>query len=199
MRITYRGGYNKLDPQQNNKFVLPAHAANVKNLLQDNKKIGIVTYAKDDGYYEPKILKHFGSSVDIISYSFEKPHWEEYDVLYLLGGNTLQLRDALKQNMFSLNGLKPDIHLIGDSAGSMVLSTYFYSKDNGNITFYEGLHPNSDLITIVHADNNYYAPDYLFPEVESFAKENNLTVLTLNENEEKDICFDENTLKPLKK
>ncbi len=185
MQVTYKGGYNKLDPQHVNEFILASHAANVRTYISLGKKIAVVTYAKDDGYYDKRIRSFFGETVDIINHTSSDPQWSTYDTLYLLGGDQLRLHKALQDHSFSLSNLKSDVQLVGDSAGAMVLSAFYYDmNDAGEIQFHEGLYPESKRIVIVHADNPNYAPESLHKRVKEFALKHNLELLTLNENQE---------------
>lgn len=185
MKITYRGGYNKRDPKQEMCFVLPSHSEFVQNSLRAGKRIAVITYAKPDGYYDSKIKKHFGDKVDIIATTTENPDWNSYDIVYLLGGSQHKLLELLQKNRFTLDKLKKETHLIGDSAGAIVLSAFFYwIEADGQITFHEGLNPESNLIVIVHADNKSYSPKHLIDDVRTFAKQHGLEMLIVNENQE---------------
>lgn len=183
MKISYRGGYNKRNPESLNNSTLPAHSDYVRAALSDGKKVAIITYAKPDHYYDDLVHEYFTDAVDIFGTDVLTPQWDMYDIIYILGGENVKLQRALKENDFSLDKLKPDVHLIGDSAGAMVLSAYLYT-DSEDVQFQAGFNLDSKLITIVHADNPHYAPAELFPKVESFAKEHDLEVLVLKENEE---------------
>jgi hypothetical protein len=185
MHITYRGGYDKLDPQHSQDFILASHASGVQEAINAGKRVGVVTYAKDDGYYDKNIRLFFGEKVAIISHSSLAPQWGSYDVLYLLGGDQVRLHKALLDHSFLLLQLKPDVQLVGDSAGAMVLAAYYYDLDDaGEIHFHEGLSPDSNHIVIVHADNPNYAPEHLFTQVKEFATEHKIEVLMLKENQE---------------
>lgn len=58
------------------------------------------------------------------------------DIVYMHGGNTLKLLDTLKK-FPNLRELFQGKVVAGESAGSYVLSTYFYSKSAGGV--FEGL------------------------------------------------------------
>ena len=185
MQVTYKGGYNKLDPQHAKEFILASHAVVVREHINAGRHIGVVTYAKDDGYYDGRIRSFFGEKARIINHASLDPQWGDYDLLYLLGENQLRLHKALLYHSFSLSYLKSDVWLVGDSAGAMVLSAFYYDiDDTGDIHFHEGLYPDSKRIVIVHADNPSYAPEHLFLNVEKFASGHNLEVIKLNENQE---------------
>lgn len=184
MKVTYRGGFNKKNKKSTQSGVLYAYADQVKQFIKDGKKIAVVTYAKDDGYFDATIKKQFGTKVDIID-SKAQPKWETYDYIFLLGGNQEQLKEMLIKKGFSLENLHNDVHIIGDSAGAMVMSTYFYHiTDEDVVYFHQGLHPESKQLTIVHADNPHYAPEKKMKEIASFGKKLGLNVVELKENEE---------------
>ncbi len=185
MKITYRGGYDKHDPLSLKNFLLASHASHVQKEINAGKQIAVVTYAKDDGYYDESIKSHFGERLAIINHSSFDPQWGDYDLLYILGGDQLRLHKALIKTSFSLSCLKSDVQLIGDSAGAMVLSAFYYKIDDaGEVHFHEGLYPESKHIVIVHADNPNYSPKYLFTQVKEFASGHRLDVVVLNENQE---------------
>lgn len=185
MKITYRGGYDKTSQESIDQSTLVAYSKKVQYLVRKGGKIAVVTFAKDDGYYDEMIRENFGSEVDIINHSSLAPNWNSYNEIYLLGGETIRLKEALLKSAFSPSSLKANVHLIGDSAGAMVLSAHFYDiATDGSIEFYDGLCPQSNHITIVHANNPRYSPKNLFTKIESFAQDHNIKVIQLNENEE---------------
>lgn len=185
MKISYRGVYNKTDLKSIQKSILSSHAQSAHEYLKDGKRLAVVTYAKDDGSYTEMIAHHLGPDVDIIEHTTQSPSWETYDVIYLLGGDHVRLKNALVANSFTISGLKNNVHLIGDSAGAMVLSAYFYVReDDGRITYYEGLYPESTCICIVHANNAHYSPEKLKENVREFAKDRKLRIIMLEENQE---------------
>ena len=102
----------------------------------------------------------------------------------------MPLYEGLKKTNFSLNKLKKNVVILGDSAGAYVLSSYFYSlapgktRDN-QIKFFPGFNPDAKVITVAHKNNPVYCNEILIANVNKFAKSKNVRVLMLNENEQK--------------
>ena len=113
MKITYRGGYNKRDPNSVQKSILIEYSRKALNNLDSEKKLAVVTYAKDDGYFDEQISKYFGIRADIIGHMTPTPEWGIYDVIFLLGGDQNRLKKALLNSSFSLSILKKSAHMEG--------------------------------------------------------------------------------------
>lgn len=179
------------------------------------EKVGVVTLAKDDGAYEehlgvlgaggegsmlniepasthpdfdsvkPTPLKE--GILQIIDYSTDIVEWSEFDLLLILGGDSLRLKQALEERGFALERLKTNAKVVGDSAGAQILSAWFYHRDHqdpNQLTFHQGFGPNSMIILVVHNNNSRYVSPELRSAVDKFAQEKELEVIKLKENEE---------------
>lgn len=192
MKLFYRGGLNKYDPQGYQKSYFYEYAATIKQMLVEGKRVCFVTLAKPDGYYDAHILPQFGQQVDIIGNRTPAITWSRYDLIFLCGGDTLVLKEGLVRKQFDLSTLQEHVVILGDSAGAMLLSPYFYDTHDGrNSTFLEGIFPQTKTMVISHANNPRYCTPELVEQVEEFAAEKQLRLLTLAENETK--LFDEAT------
>ena len=190
MKIIYSGGWNnRLEESIRASFLYSYHET-IKKAISQGKKIALVTLAKEDGYYDHLINPIYAGVVDIIDTQTKKIKWDSYDGIFLLGGKASMLKTGLLNAKFSLSALKPDAVILGDSAGSHVLSSYFYISPVGplrgvEIEFAEGFDPKVNLIQIAHKNNPLFCNDLLISKVTIFAKEKGLRVLILDENEQK--------------
>jgi hypothetical protein len=187
MQIVYRGGFNKLSPQSESHSILYEYKDHLLGLAYQGRRIGFITLAKVDGYYDERLMRTYGSKISIIN-SKSVVTWSDYDVLILLGGSSLELIAQLALQNFSVENLKQDIVLIGDGAGAEVLSAYFFQEvplKNGknHIIFHEGLVPASQLICITHYDNPTYINSKIVDRVTTFADNKKISVLNIRENE----------------
>ncbi|NMC35760.1 hypothetical protein GYA49_01825 [Candidatus Beckwithbacteria bacterium] len=195
MKFVYSGGYNKYNLKSIKQSILYRYQKPIINTAKQGKKIAIITLAKPDNYYSQTIAKLYKHKLIVIinSQNINKIGWSDFDVFLILGGDNLKLYNPLKKNEFSLNLLKSNVVLIGDSAGAFVLSSYFYDRDidfenkysSENIKFFKGFYPESQVITIAHTNNPRYVNQKLITKTKVFAKKKHLKVLKLNENEEK--------------
>ncbi|HLL60212.1 MAG TPA: hypothetical protein VK338_00700 [Candidatus Nitrosocosmicus sp.] len=191
MKIIYSGGWNNdLDDSIKNSFIF-TYSDTIHNAINSGKKICFVTLAKPDGYYNHLILPLY-QNIDIIDSTKTSVDWSSYDGIFIPGGNSMYLKNGLLKINFQLSKLKEDVVILGDSAGSYILSSYFYQSPKGelrgiDIEFHEGFNLEAKVITIAHKNNPVYSPDILVQNVNVFAQEKGLTVLALNENEQKEL------------
>ncbi|PIS14920.1 hypothetical protein COT64_00145 [Candidatus Shapirobacteria bacterium CG09_land_8_20_14_0_10_39_12] len=191
MNIIYGGGYNKLSEESIKASFINTYYPYIKRFKENVKKVAFVTLAKSDGYYDKLIFPLYSNLVDVIGFSnLKNVVWTSYDALFLFGGNATSLLNGLKESKFDLDGLKKDAIVLGDSAGSYVLSSYFYDSPLGDlrglqIEFVEGLNSKAKVITIAHKNNPTYCNDTLIEKVNNFAREKSINVLFLEENEQK--------------
>ena len=189
MKIIYRGGYNKKSEESTKKSVIYDYAATVKKLLSHGKAVAYVTLAKPDNFFDNYFFPLLPNTIKIIdSKNNKNADWKKFDVIFFLGGDAEKLHKGLTESRFTLDNLKKDAVLIGDSAGAMVLSSYYadYKDDlKSQIVFFEGLNPKAKVIPIVHINNPNYVSPNLISSVHLFAEEKKLKVLELKENEEK--------------
>lgn len=109
---------------------------------KDELKVLLVCFAKPEGEYarmagEDK--ENFGRNSCGKAFEFEIAAEEKFaaqamraDIIYLHGGGTLKLLDALKKYP-DLNELFKGKVIAGESAGAYVLSACFYSKTEGGL------------------------------------------------------------------
>lgn len=185
MNIIYRGGYNKHDETSIKTSMFYDYAKEVQNFEKQGGNIVVVTFAKPDGYYDALLEDTLGSLPEIIDGTSKKPiNWKKYDLIFLPGGHDLKLKEKLLLFGFSIENLKTNVTIIGDSAGATVMGKEFAWKDEkGNYSIEKGLHPDSNLFVVPHCDNENYVTE----EMKRLAKEhcikNELTLLFLKENE----------------
>ncbi|NMB56699.1 hypothetical protein GYA19_02035 [Candidatus Beckwithbacteria bacterium] len=123
-----------------------------------------------------KLKKLYGNKVAITnSANLSKINWAIFDILFILGGDTVKLHKALDNINFKLESLKSDAILIGDNAGAFLLSAYYYDANVGKfradkVNFYKGLNLQSQIITIAHTNNSRYVNQKLIDQTEKFAK-----------------------------
>jgi len=185
MNVIYRGGYNKNDEGSTKNSFFYEYADIVRTLTAKGIQVACVTLAKDDGHYDARIKENFGN-IDTINHQTTVVNWSKYRLIFLCGGTTLRLRDGLLKLGFNIDTLGKSVVVLGDSAGAYLMSAYFFdTSDRENLQFFEGAHPQSNVITIAHVNNSHYSNEKLIKSVKDFAKEKHLRVLSLNENEEK--------------
>jgi len=191
MHLIYSGGYDKLSKKSvKNSFIYTFLPYLIK-FKEAGKNIAFVTLAKPDGNFDDKIFPYYSNIVDIIDYTkIHSVKWITYDAIFIFGGDPVKLLDGLKESRFGLNQLKKEAIILGDSAGSYLLSTYFYNSPPGElrgekIEFLEGFNPHAKIITVAHRNNSVFCNDKLLKKVNTFAKNKKLSVLILNENEQK--------------
>ena len=190
MKLLFRGGLNKRDPDGWKKSYLYEYTGAINKLIGIGKKVSFVTMAKPDHYYDQYIVPQFGNSVDIIGNGIEDVDWNMYDLIFLCGGDTVPLKEGLLKKKFNFDILKKDAVVLADSAGAMLMAPYFYeTEDRMAIDFIEGIYPETQTIVIVHVNNPKYCSGVLIRKVGDFAKEKGFNVLKLKENETK--LFDE--------
>lgn len=187
MKLLYRGGYNKYNEESIKNSYFYEYADVVIDLIKSNNKVGFVTLAKPDGHYDERIIELYGDAVDIIDTNTDINDWSVYDLLFLCGGNTTKLKTGLEDKDFTtLDVLKKDVVVLGDSAGSMLLSPWYYeTEDTVNLEFHKGLYPDPNTIVIVHDNNPRYCTPDMVKKISKFAQDNGLKVLSLSENETK--------------
>jgi peptidase E len=192
MKLLFRGGLNKYDPQGWEKSYFYEYSKTIHKLVANGLKVCFVTMAKPDRYYDKYIIPQFGKKVDIIGHKTTNVDWSVYDLIFLCGGDTILLKAGLAKKNFKLKHLKDNIVILGDSAGAMLLAPYFYdTKDRVNVKFLKGIYKKTNTIIIVHVNNPRYTNKVLVEKIEKFAMKRNLNTLKLKENETK--LYNENT------
>lgn len=190
MKIIYSGGWNKKSRTSVESSFVYTYRDTILKAVSDGKRICFVTMAKPDGYFNSMIEPLYGNKVDIINFASKITEWGKYDGIFIPGGETVQLKKGLVDKEFNMGLLKSDCVILGDSAGSYILSSYFFKSPKGerrgiDMEFLEGLNPDSSLITIAHRNNPVSCNDTLISNVKAFAAKKKLQVLILQENEQK--------------
>ena len=126
MKLIFRGGLNKNEPNGFEKSYLYEYSKTIKKLIAKGKKTCFVTMAKPNHYYDKHIIPQFGETVDIVGNKTKDINWRIYDLIFLCGGDTIPLKDGLQRKRFDFGVLKKDIVILGDSAGAMLMAPYFY-------------------------------------------------------------------------
>lgn len=191
MHIIYSGGYNNQLPESRQASFIYTYREAVLHAVSRGKKAAFITMAKPDGYYDGIIRPLYGDKIDVVGFANAPGAvWDSYDILFLFGGKTAVLLGGLRANGFSLEKLKTDAVVLGDSAGSYALSAFCYNSPPGQlrgieIEFLPAMNPASKVITVAHRNNPIYCNDILLGKVDRFAREKQLRVLVLRENEQK--------------
>lgn len=186
MKLIYRGGFNKHSRESIQDSVIPTYDKFVTKYLKAGKKAAYVTLAKQNEDYESRFPQL--KNRPIVNWNnCRKAKWGEFDLLVLLGGDSVQLYKGLAETGFSLQALKQKAIVVGDSAGAYVLASYFVDRyDLGKkVKFFPGFNSGAKIITLGHVDNPVYVDQGLITQVESFAQRKGLSVVKLKENEEK--------------
>lgn len=185
MKITLRGGYSNENVK--NSFWYE-YSDLIKKYLESGKRVAVITLAKPDGHYN-KYINELSKEVEVIDSKNLNVKWNDFDAIFIPGGDSLNLLNNLKKGDFSLKELKKNALVLGDSAGAYILSSYFYHSPPGEergkvISFYRGFNLIAKVITVAHTNNPVYTNEMLLEKVNKFAKEHNLKVLMLEENQE---------------
>jgi hypothetical protein len=86
---------------------------------------------------------------------------------------------------FSLDILKEDVFLLGDSAGAMVLGKrVFIGEKDMKLKLIEGFNSHADFVVLPHVDNKRYVSESLLLKLEGICKSKGLELLKLEEGEE---------------
>lgn len=188
MKIIYRGGYQTANAEQS---LFYEYSFQIKKFINSGKKVVYVTFAKPNNYYDSRMNESLGFMPQIIDTNSSKDlDWKTFDLIVIPGGETEVLQQALIDWNFSMDKLKDDVVIIGDSAGAYVLSKYYFGKkinENGQAEYFiiEGLNPKSDLITVAHIDNQKHVTPEKLTEAQKVANDLKATLLLLKENEAK--------------
>ncbi len=194
MKIIYSGGYNNKEESSIRSSFIHTYRPAICRAAAGGRRIGFVTLAKPDGYFDQLIHPLYGNEIEIIdSKNAASAKWGMYDGLFLFGGDSIPLVEGLRRGGFALDTLKPDAVVLGDSAGSYVLSSYFYKSPRGalrgiEVSFHEGLNPGVRMITVAHKNNPVFCNELLVAKVNAFAAQKVLRVLVLAENEQKTLA-----------
>jgi len=186
MKFIFDGGWdvNSESSMKNNLFF--RYTPFLSEEMKNGKKLLIVTNAKPTSHYNDSIepLLSLGTVV-VDRDTKDNIDWGTYDCILVPGGYTTILFNELLRLGFDISKLKKDVLYIGSSAGSMIMSDYFYDYDRENkkVNFYRGLLPSNKELYVVHADNERYADEHLKIELKKLAAENNLQLVDINENE----------------
>lgn len=145
------GGYANHPNEENNKFF-----REILNTDKRKLKILLILFAKEIETWEEKeqaIISQFKINKQGKSLSYEVAQEDNFlrqcreaDIVYMHGGRTLKLLETLKK-FSNLKDLWAGKIVAGESAGSYVLSTCFYSKSEQGIFSGLGLVP---VKTICH-------------------------------------------------
>jgi|GEM_PF-2764057 len=200
MKIIYSGGFDKYKKESVNNSIFYRYAEVINQQIEKGKVVASVNFAKPDYYYDSRLDEVFGGRVITIdNRNKETINWEQYDIILIPEGNQKMLKKGLLKTGFSIDRLKNEVIIIGDSAGAYVMGKYFPAYDGEveniderNIQKYveDGLYPKSNALVIAHINNKRYVPDTALELANRLAKELNVELVALKENEEK--LLDEN-------
>ena len=187
MKFIFDGGWYKKDKNSVSKNILSRYTDFLLENLKQNKKLLVVTNAKPVDYYRATISTLINTGADFIDRNTKSDvGWSKYDIILTLGGDPKILFDELSRLHFSVRDLKNSVLYIGESAGTMVMGSYFYynyDDINENISFSMGFMPDDNVIYLVHDNNPIYIPDFVKSSVKEFARNNNLKYIAIKENE----------------
>jgi peptidase E len=140
-KFILHGGFADHVNEKNDKFF-----QEILSIDKNNLKILLTYFAKDFSKYKElkeKSVNQFernGNKKDLDFIIADEDKFieqvKEADIVYLHGGKTLKLLEALKK-YDNLKELLRDKIVAGESAGAYVLSTCFYTKSEGNL--FQGL------------------------------------------------------------
>jgi peptidase E len=179
-KFILHGGDTSTPNDLNKKF----YAEVIKD-LSEGSQILLVYFSKNEDEYN----KLFAQDTEKIANSAGEKKFKtilaskenfqnkvnQSDVIYLRGGNTIKLLDALKQYPNFVNGIK-DKTVAGSSAGAYVLSKYFFSPSEGGV--FEGLGA-----VPVRINCHYGGSEKVVEELDKYPK--NLDLVLLKDSETK--------------
>ena len=143
-----------------------------------------VALGKKSGYFASRIKDLYPNTPYILdSDSPKEMDWSNYDLIYIIGGNTQQLKQGLLNFGFDLKKLKKDAVLLGDSAGVNVLSKYYIGTSSNDYTMEQGLNPQSNILLLCHCDNPEKTSQNKIYMAKQYAETMNARLVLLNENE----------------
>jgi hypothetical protein len=187
MKIIFRGGYNSSNYESLQNSLLLERGFELSRELEKGKRVVVVTAAKPDGAYDCMINPLTSRGGIEVNQSFQADiDWSEFDWVVVMGGDCDSLLAKLREMDFSFDKLKETAVYIGDSAGAKIQTAFYYNydKENQEVIFHEGIHPERRRISIVHADNPWFVDEFSRNKVKEFAKENNLKIFKIDENQE---------------
>ncbi len=186
MKIIYIGGYTN---KRNSHFY--NYCSNVKKFISVGKNVVFVTFGQKAGYFNQRFVELYGFIPEIIDENSSKNiNWNAYDLIYIPGGSSENLKKGLVEYGFDINKLKKDVIIIGDSAGANILSKYYLSKtidmsEHTGYSLMDGLNPSSNLLVVCHTDNIEKAPLEKLEIAKALSIKNGYRLLLLKENEAK--------------
>lgn len=133
------GGKTGIDCEENNKFFKEIVAD-----LADYSKVLLIYFARDEDTWENRLseeekkfnLAAGGKKILLTVATKNIPQLiediKDSDAIYICGGDTEKLIDAMK-NVPDLKNLLQNKTVAGSSAGAYILSKYYYSKDLNQI------------------------------------------------------------------
>lgn len=137
-KIMLHGGYSTHHNPQNDSF----YKETVEELSSGTITVLLVFFAKKEESHEElydAVTSNFLNNSGDKELKFIKADRNDFieqvkdtDIVYLSGGQTLKLIEILKSYPGLVKNLKDKV-VIGDSAGTYALSTYFYSKSEGGL------------------------------------------------------------------
>lgn len=160
-KFILHGGNTRVPHPSNREFFIEM----TKGLL-DGSKILLVLFSRDASEYDSlleKFKKNILSNIEI-DFVFDIANEENFidqikdsKLIYMKGGDTIKLLDALKQYPDFRDAIKGKI-VAGSSAGAYVLSKYFYSRSEKEVVEGLGILP---IRTLAHYDGDQDIVDKL--------------------------------------
>lgn len=179
MKVIYIGGYTD---KNNSHFI--NYKSFVQEFINDSKQVIFVALGQEPGYFASRIKDLYPNTPYILDSNYRKEmDWSSYDLIYMIGGNTQQLKQGLLNFGFDLEKIKKDVVLLGDSAGANVLSKYYIGTSSIGYTMELGLNPQSNILVLCHCDNPEKTPQNKIEIAKKYAEATNARLVLLNENE----------------
>lgn len=160
----------------------------IEDIIRDHGTVAVCVAAKPNkNHYDQRFID---MGFNLNDFTFvgrnEKPEWEQYDAIILLGGETKALHTWLTENQFDITQLKRCKFIAGDSAGAYVLGRYTlldYEADGSKLKITDGFVPQLNILVAAHTNNHRYHQDALGMELQDWCKQNQVEYVGLQENE----------------
>ncbi len=196
MKIIHSGGVNGSilndNPQYSiygfgNYFMLQIRNE-LEDLIREHKTIAVCVAAKSNkNHYDQRFIDMgFNLQEFIFIGRDDKPKWEQFDAILILGGETRELHAWLTESKFNIARLKRCKLIAGDSAGAYVLGKHTlidYEADGSRFKIIDGFIPELNILIAAHVNNDHYHKGGLDAVLREWCKNNKVEYVSLEENE----------------